>query len=191
MMQPIIAMKGERLYLDSCVIIAYFSRRHHFHRKAKDILSKIENDKFVGVISFLSLMEFMKILRQALVKSGLGSMDDVENTIKEHLKVLFVLDNIRFVEGRPPELEPIPEIKSAFFYTISCDSFRILSKYRGCIKIDEKQTPTHDGLSPSDAIHIALAKHLGCDKLVTTDWDFKECQDEITPLVLGDRNSIW
>lgn len=191
MRQLTIATKGERLYLDSCIIIAYFTSFHPFHAKAKDILSKIESNKFTGIISSLCLMEFMKILREALVESGLRAMDEVEKIIKEHLKTLFMTDNIRFVEGRPPEFEPISEVKTAYFYIISHDSFRVLSQYCGCVKLDENQNPMHDGLSPSDAVHIALAKHVGCDKLVTTDWDFKECQSEITPLILGDSNAIW
>jgi len=190
--QPVIATRGEKLYLDSCVLVAYFTKHHPSHRKAKDILSKIEEAKFSGIISSLCLMEFMKILREFFVESGqLGSMSAIENELKEFLKVLYSINNIYFVEGRAPEFKPIPDIKSAYFYVIAHNSFTVLSKYCGCVKIDEKQDRRHDGLSPSDAFHVAIAKYLGCDKLVTTDWDFKECQDEVTPLILGDYNCIW
>lgn len=192
MSQPTIATRGEMLYLDSCVIIAFFTKTHPFHAKAKDMLSKIENKKFTGVVSSLSLMEFIKILREALVESGqLGSMSDIESVIKQHLKVLYVIDNIRFVEGRPPEFEPIPEIESVYFYLISHNGLKIISQYCGHVELDNNENRKHDGLSPLDALHVALAKFLGCDKLVTTDWDFRECQNEITPLILEDRHSIW
>lgn len=174
------------------MIIAYFTKHDKFHNKAKDILSKIESEKFIGVISALCLMEFIKILREALVESGrFGNMDDVENTIRDFIKALYHIDNIHFVEGRPPEFEPIPDIENVYYYVISHDSLRILSQHHGNIGINNARNRFHDGISQSDAFHVALAKHLGCDKLVTTDWDFKDCQNEITPLVLGDNNSMW
>jgi predicted nucleic acid-binding protein len=185
-----VAKEGERLYLDSMVIIAYLQKSHRLHAKATSIMSKIEQSKFEGVVSSLTLMEFIKILRGAFIRSGNKDMKAIEDAIREMVKVLYHIDNLYFVEGRPPEFCLMDEIKTVFFHNISQIAFEMICKYRGRIK-DSSGELEHYGLSPMDVLHLALAKKLGCDKIVTDDWAFKDAEKEITPLILTDFKAYW
>lgn len=186
-----IAREGERLYLDSVVIIAYLQKGHRLHSKAKDIFLKIEQDKFEGVVSSLAMMEFVDILRNGLIESGNRKMQEIEDIIREMIRNLYRIDNLSFVEGRPPEFLLMEEVKNVYFHVISHTAFEMICKYCGKIKIDASDTVEYYGLSPMDTLHLTLAKKLGCDKIVTDDWAFKDAGKEMTPLVLTDSNAYW
>jgi predicted nucleic acid-binding protein len=186
----IVAREGERLYLDSMVIIGFLKKDHRLHAKATDIMAKIEKMKFEGIISSLTLMEFIKILRDALIKAGMTDMKQIEDTIREMVKALYCIENLYFVEGRPPEFSLMDEIKTVYFHSISQNAFEMICKYCGRRR-DSSKGAEHYGLSPMDVLHLALAKKLGCDKIVTDDWAFKDAETEMTPLLLTDSYAFW
>ena len=189
------ASRGERLYIDANVIVYYFytRQREDFSRKARNLLQKIENNKFEGVVSSLTLMEVMKSLRELLVRyGGIHRVDEVEKIIREALSALFAIRNIRIVEGRPPEFKPMRETQELHFCTVCNEALGILRECPGKPHVDRETGETvHMGLHVPDFFHVVLAKKCQCDKLATFDWDFKEAQNEIVPLILQDYNTIW
>lgn len=190
-----IANKGERLYIDSNVLVYYFysKQRRQFFKKSKKLLEKIANNKFEGVISSLTLMELVKALRELLVQFGqIRKVEDVEEIIHKNVSSLFAIGNIRFVEGGPPDFESMPEVEELYFCTVCREALATINECTGKPDIDrETGRIVHKGLHAPDILHIILAKKLQCDKLATFEWNFKEAKDEIVPLILQDYNAIW
>jgi len=189
------ASKGERLYIDSNVLVYYFytKQQRDFSKKAQALLKKIENTKFEGVISSFTLMEVIKSLRELLVKYGnIRKVADIEEIIRQQISGLFAIRNIRFVEGRPPDFTPMPEVKELYFCTVCNEALGIISECTGKPDIDRGTGEVvHRGLHAPDILHVALAKKLQCDKLATFEWNFQETIKEIVPLILQDHNAIW
>jgi len=190
-----VARRGERLYIDSNILVYYFytKQRNDLSKKAQNLLQKIESAKFEGVISSFTLMEVMKSLRELLIKYGnVRKVTDIENIIREQIFGLFAIRNIRFVEGRPPDFTPMSEVKELLFCKICNEAFSILCKCTGKPDYDQETGQVvHKGLHAPDILHIVLAKELQCDKLATFEWNFREAQKEIVPLILQDRNTFW
>jgi len=192
-----IARKGERIYIDSNVFVYCFYSKHkpNLYAKAKDFLSKVENGKFVGIVSSATIMEIIKSLRELLVKYGrVKSTQDVETLVQQCISPLFSIppDRMKFLEGRPPDLIPMPEAKEMYYYNVSNEALRTMQKYPGKIGTDmDTGEPEHKGLHAVDTFHVVLAKKLQCDKLATFAWEFKETAAEITPLILIDNNAFW
>jgi len=190
-----IASRGERLYIDSMVLIYYFysKQRKDFSEKAKIFLQKIERAKFEGVISSLTLMEVIKSLRELLIKYGnIRKIAEIEEIIRQQISGLFAIGNIRFVEGRPPDFRPVPEAEELYFCTVCNEALAILHECTGKPDYDrEEDKIVHKGLHAPDILHIVLAKKLQCDKLATFEWNFREAEKEIVPLILQDPNAIW
>lgn len=190
-----IASKGERLYLDANVLVyySYSKQRNDFFRRAKALLQKIESGKFEGVISSLALMELIKSLRQLLIEhGGVRSVEDIEKIILQQIRQLFSIRNIRIVEGRPPDFKPMPEVKDLFYCTVCNEAIAVLQECPGKPDVDRRTgRVVHMGFHAPDVLHIVLAQKLQCDKLATFEWNFKEAQREITPLILQDHNAIW
>jgi len=190
-----IARKGERLYIDANVLVYYFysKQRKDFFKKAQNLLQKIENNKFEGIISSLTLMEVIKSLRELLVKYGnIRRSKEIEEIIRQQIHQLFTFRNIRFVEGRPPELIPMPESEKLYFCTVCNEALAILHRCTGKTDVDRVTGEfVHRGLSAPDILHVVLANKLQCDKLATFEWNFKEAKEEIVPLILQDYDAYW
>jgi len=194
------ARKGDRIYIDSNVLVYCFYSKYRtdyylydYHNKAKDFLSKVQSGKFEGITSSITIMEFVKILRESFIEYGkMKSMRDVEERVRECVSALFSIKHIKIIEGRVPELKPMFEAENLYYYAVSNEALQIMQRYVGKIVTDvETGEPKHSGLHPTDAFHVVLAKQLKCDKLATFAWEFKETEREITPLILIDHNTFW
>jgi hypothetical protein len=100
--------------------------------------------------------------------------------------------NIYFIEGRPPDFKLMPEVEHLYYHVVSNEALGILRACTGRPDIEPHTGGTvHFGLHAPDVFHIVLAKKLQCDKLATFEWNFKEAEKEIVPLILQDYNAIW
>ena len=187
----VVVSRGERLYLDTMVIVAYFHKGHRLHANAEKLIANIEKVKYEGVISSLTLMEFIKVLRDACVEDNRMNIAENEEEIKSKINYLYRINNLCFVEGRPPEFDAMEEVKSVYFNTISQKAFEILCKHCGSIIKNKDEEFEHQGVHAMDALHLALAKVLDCDKIVTDENAFREVKSELDVLMLNDANVLF
>lgn len=190
-----IANKGDRIYIDTNVLVYFFysKQRGDLSDKAKRFLKEIEKEKFEGIISSITLIELIKCLRELLVKfGGIADINKVDEIIGQQLKVLYSINNIHFVEGYPPKFEISPDVDQLYYSTVSNNSLKLIQAYKGRVLPDYNTGKAeHQGLHPIDIIHVVLAKQLHCDKIATFEWNFQETSGEVTPLILQDRYSVW
>ena len=190
-----IANKGERIYIDTNVLVYYFytKQRGDFSAIAKSFLQRVEKAKFEGVISSLTLMELIKSLRELLVKYGhIKDSKTIEEIISKIVSQLYAVNNIHFVEGRPPDFEPATEVEKLYYYVMSHESLKLLQLCKGRISAEsDSGEPKHEGLHPLDVLHVVLAKRLNCDKIATFERNFRESASEVVPLILQDRDSVY
>lgn len=192
MSEIVVAKKDDRLYLDTMIIIAYFHKGHRLHSKAEQIIVNIQKEKYEGIVSLLTLMEFVKVLREAFVKQNHMNIAENDKDINTKIGQLFRINNLCFVEGRAPEFkDSLSEADNVYFNSVSQKAFEIMSKYIGKIAKDENDEMEHKGIHAMDAFHIALAKAIACDKIVTDDYAFWDTKDEIIPLVITDVNAYF
>lgn len=194
-MPLIIAQKGDRIYIDTNVLVYFFYTKHRadFSQQAKRFLMEIEKSKFEGVISSITLMELINCMRELLVAYGnVKDVSAVDQIVSQQLKVLYSIANIHFVEGYPPDFELSPDIEQLYYSTVSNNSLRLIQACKGKILPDYNTGKVeHKGLHPIDIIHVVLAKQLHCDKIATFEWNFQETAAEVTPLILQDHNTVW
>jgi predicted nucleic acid-binding protein len=190
-----VANKGERIYIDTMVLVYYFYTKQHkqFSEQAKRFLQRVENNKFEGVISSVTLMELIKVLRELLITYGpIHDMNVIESIINQQIKELYSMKHICFVEGRPPDFEPATEVEKLYYYTIINKSLKLLQTCTGKVGANyQSGLPEHSGLHPIDIMHVVLAKQLNCNHIATFEWNFREAQGEVPPLILQDNNSLW
>lgn len=194
-MYKIFAVKGERIYLDANVLVYYFysKQNQRFHIKAKKLLEKIENKKYEGIISSLTLMELIKSLRELLIKySGIRRMDDVEKIVRDSISKLFTIRNMYFMVGYNEAIPVLSETKELYYNTVSKEAFDIMCNCSGkCDYAYNSGEIEHKGLHAPDVFHVVLAKKCKCDKLATFEWNFLQTKNEISPIVLQDSNAYW
>lgn len=178
-------MVPNRLYLDTMVFAYYFFQRYKpdFSGKAVRLLKKIEDGKYEGIISILSILELIKVIRSNLVEGGNCSPRDWQEAVKEAVKTIYKMKNLEVIEGNPDERLAISQIQDLLHSSVLWYSFEIINKYPGTVRL-EKEKYVHDGLSAGDAMHITLAKRMGCAKIATFDHDYKESRGEIELLML-------
>jgi predicted nucleic acid-binding protein len=163
-------------------------------RLASEIFEKIKDGEYLGVISSLTLMEIMAVLRtqkgreQNNLKS-LTSDKQIEYVLNESKKMydnlmgeVMRLPNIKFELGKPVDTRKILDI-----------SFDIMQQSRGKVRFYDKckkcgtkgiTYSAFKGLGSDDMLHALIAKETGCDYLITFDSDFEELKnyEEIEPL---------
>jgi predicted nucleic acid-binding protein len=189
--EVVVASKGERLYLDTMVIVAYFHKGHRLHTNAEKLITNIEKVKYEGVISSLTLMEFIKVLRDAYVEDNRMNIAENEKEIRSKINYLYRINNLCFVEGRPPEFDAMEEVKSVYFNAVSQKAFEILCTNCGSVIKNMNEEFEHEGVHAMDALHLALAKVLNCDKIVTDENAFREVKAGLEVLMLNSANSFF
>lgn len=184
-------------YLDANIILALAAGKEKEpdqFRLASQVFEKIKNGEHQGVISSLTLMEVLAVLRtqKGREKNNLKDLSwdkQIEYVLKESKTMydnlmgeLLKLPNVKFELGKPIDLRKILDI-----------SFSIMQKAKGkvrffdyCKKCGSKGL-THSafkGLGSDDILHALIAKEAGCDYLITFDSDFEELKnhEEIKPL---------
>lgn len=187
----------KKAYLDANILLALAAGKEkepEQYRLAETILEEIKSGKIQAVISSLTLMEILAVLRAQKGReknnlTGLSREKQVEFVIKEsnsmnHILIseLIRLPNVKFEFGRHVDLNKLMD-----------QALEILKKVNGKVKFYNKckrcgsenvNYSTYKGLGTDDMIHVLLAKDGGCDQLITFDGDFEEIKgfSEIEPL---------
>jgi predicted nucleic acid-binding protein len=157
---------------------------------AKRFLQRVQDGKYEGVVSLLTLMELTKNVRSLCVKL-LGEYDSRSwnERMAEAYKVINSIKNIKIIEGNPDERVGTALIKDILYSDIVKEAHSILAKYSGKVYDDPEKGFIHSGLNCVDGLHIILAKRTGCYKIATFDNGFLETASEIVPLLL--QKDLW
>lgn len=176
----------KKAYLDSNILLSLSAgekKESDQYRLAVRILDEIKNGKIEAVISSLTLMEVLAVLRMQKGREkhnldGLTSEKQLEYVLKESGEMygtlvgeLLKLTNIKFDLGKHTDLNKLMD-----------QAFTILQKTKGKVKFYNRCTrcgtknlnySAYKGLGSDDLIHALLAKDSGCDQLITFDRDFE------------------
>jgi predicted nucleic acid-binding protein len=130
-------------------------------------------------------MELVKQLRELLVKANVCMKADWEQAVKIAFESIYKMQNMKIIEGTLTEKGEVDPCTLLTHSEVAWDSFNLMTKYCGSVKL-KNNVLVHDGIHPVDAVHVALAKKLGCSMIATLDRDFKETDSEVKSLILLD-----
>lgn len=177
----------KKAYLDANILLAISAgekKEPDQYRLAVSVFDEIKEGKIVGVISSLTLMEVLAVLRTQKGREkhkldGLSSPKQLEYVLNESKSMyddlmgqLLRLSNIKFDLGKPTNLNKLMD-----------QAFDVLQKTRGKIRFYNRCSrcgsnnvnySAFKGLGSDDMIHALLAKDIGCDYLITFDKDFED-----------------
>lgn len=181
-----------RLYLDTNVLLHYLKTnyRPNFAKLAGDLVQKIEDGIYQGVVSTFTLAELVKVLREVMVRyEHENNPINWNSQIEKGLESILNIGNIHVVKHYAKTNE-----QPLLFDEVIEEGLRIMMQFPGNVKLktDKKRHTKkyhHEGLHIDDAYHIKLAKDLLCAKIATFDNDFDETRAEIVPLLLHKDNS--
>ncbi len=151
-------MQLERLYLDTCIFIAYYKEDDQYHKSVKSILRKLSKE-FEFVTSDFTFTELVSVL------IGKGMSDSrVYNLVQKILRTKKIGNyslNIVDIKGKERNYE-----FSDFF-----------------VQLQEIILNSRPGIG--DAIHIACIKNNGIKNILTTNKKDFEGEDEINIIEVG------
>jgi predicted nucleic acid-binding protein len=176
---------SQKIYVDSSVLVFFFVTNFdkRFSKVSKDFLTRVESGKYEGMISLFVLMELIKQVRELLVKANICNRKDWDANIKKAVEAIYKMQNIKIVEGSSDEQKSSSIVSGLSHSEIAWESFEVMNKYQGFVKQKNNELE-HDGIHPVDAVHITLAKKMGCSMIATLDRDFRETDGEIKSLLL-------
>lgn len=153
---------------------------------ATRVLNEIRRGSIVGIVSSLTLMEVLAVLRtqkgrQIHTLNKLSGYKQTEFVLNESKSMydklmgeLIKLPNMKFDLGRHVDLNNILD-----------RAFDVLQKTKGKVRFYHRcskcgstnvRYTAFKGLGSDDAIHALLAKDAGCDSLFTFDKDFEDLE---------------
>lgn len=175
---------ANRIYLDSGVLIKWQYGDSHTLPAAQRFLKDVSSGKYEGIISLLAVKEFVKFIRNLSVANGDNDPQKWLEREKRLLDVIWRLKGVKIIEGTSEERAVSGTNLS--FADVSMEALTLMKKYGGSVKRNPNTNKMeHDGIHPMDALHIAVAKGMGCSKIATFDNDFIETKAEIEPMRLG------
>jgi predicted nucleic acid-binding protein len=177
----------KKAYLDANILLAISAgstKEPDQYRMAVGILDEIKEGKIVGVISSLTLMEVIAVLRtqKGREKHNLKGLSDEK-------RLEFVLNGSKSMYDKlMGELLQLPGIKFELgkhtdLNKLMNSAFDILQRIKGkvrfytrCSKCGSRDVSytAFKGMGSDDMIHALLAKDVGCDYLITFDKDFED-----------------
>lgn len=155
----------DRIYLDTNLFFyAFYSRNHpDKSRSTKNILNSISNGVFIGVISFLVLLEIISGLRKVLFKEvKISSVDSIETKIYDIIQKILKIPYLELFESQQK------------FSAIELFSLLLIRQYPG-----EISPEGYKFIHPIDAMHIEIAKEAHCIALYTAEKSFEHLGSEI------------
>ena len=180
------AEENNRVYIDTNVLFNWlFGVKATTAKPATDFIKDVENGKYVGIISDVTLNELVKIIRNIMVERGQTDPASWERKKKEAIRKIYAIkkEQIEIVSGTINDCEKSED--DLVFGKISDQAYNIIQKYPGVAKWDDSEKKTkHKGMSTADTFHVILAKIFNCDKIASFDSDFKEVSSEIKQLVV-------
>jgi len=180
----------DRIYFDSAVLLRWLLGEGHSTKGvASSFIDGVSNEKYEGIISQLTILEMIKVIRNLLVEKGKTDPKEWADFIFKAIDSIYKIPKIRIIEGTVKETGEKHTVTSSdhmSFGKISYDAVELIKKYQGKTKssTDGKKLE-HDGISAVDALHVILAKRLKCNKIVSFDNDFDQLSGEIQPIILG------
>lgn len=167
-------------FIDSCVFInQVFGQTKWKKDRAQEELQKVEDGDLEGLTTPFVLIEVITAGRKVLVENTLMKLSDIEAGIFQAMRTISKIPNLT-VYPNPLIGFDIREVLSL------AESYAY--KYPGRIKpCDKKEKPSgrkHKGMYACDDLHLAFAKHCGCDQLVTFDGDFEDTEEDVLIRVL-------
>ncbi|MFQ5951635.1 MAG: type II toxin-antitoxin system VapC family toxin [Candidatus Geothermarchaeales archaeon] len=164
-----------RYYIDTNVLINY--QLGHvvkgFADRATRFLLQVEDGRYEGIVSILTLLEFISAARRILAEKGdVDDSDQREEIVSESVEAIFQMKNLTMVDFSHDEI------------TLSDSLLRAYDVLRRYFTGRTTSNGRHLTLKAADALHIVMAQRLGCDKIVTFDENFVETEPEIEPILL-------
>lgn len=188
-----------KAYMDAGVLVAYGLGSVDMHyRKAKQVIDEVTKGKYRGVVSVLSLLETMDVIRKRLVNQTPRDFLDVRSDLqrKEYIRqesekrYSALIDNLtKAAKAKKMFIVNFDGVNIAEVLAI-CNN--LLSKNFGDIRFFprcglcrmEYEHYEYKGIGPVDAMHFDLAKRVGCDLFITTDKSFGGLDEEIAVSVI-------
>src|SRR3989304_5017693 len=154
---------AHRVYLDTSVLVFFFITNFEpkFSNASKEFLKRVESGKYEGLISLFALMELIKQLRELLVKANIVAKKDWEESTKRAIEAIYKMQNIKIIEGSSQERKTVLTVSNVSHSEIAWERFDIINKYQGRVGLRNSKLQ-HDGIHPVDAVHVVLAKKMGC-----------------------------
>jgi predicted nucleic acid-binding protein len=165
----------EAVYIDSNIFIYHlFEPDYHW---ANSFLRNVEEGKYCGVVSHLTILETISRGRRLLTENTRLTQKEVNDQVLEGVKIFWAMKN----------LEIAPENTAIDLKCIFDDALNCIQKYQGrLIMVREKKV--HKGMYAADVIHLAIAKKVGCKRIVTSDGDFREIDPAIEKISVLNLN---
>lgn len=179
----------DRIYFDSSVLINWLTGSGSKTKGlATNFIDGVRDGKYEGIISLVTLMEVVKVLRVLYVNKGINDPDEWNKKTDEAIDKINRLPQMKIVGGTITDAGKSytrSDCDTMSFGKFTEESLELLQKYPGSVKQDGSgKKLQHNGISPVDALHIIVAKRFECNKIVSFDHDFNETSSEITPVVL-------
>jgi len=192
-------MISPKAYMDAGVLVAFGLGHDDLHYpKAKQVIDEIMQGKYRGVVSVLSLLETMDVIRKRLVSNTPKNVLDAQTDFQRREYIWresekrygTLIDNLtRAVKAKQMFIVNFNGVNIAEVLTMCKD---LLLKNFGDIRFFNhcwlcRRTYEHyeyKGLGPMDAMHFDLAKRIHCDLFITTDKSFSGLDGEIAVSVL-------
>lgn len=180
----------KKAYLDANVLLAISAgskKEPNQFKLASIILEEIKAGKITGIVSPLTLMEVIAVLRTQKGRER-HNLDRLSN--KQQLE--FVLNESKSMYDKlMGELIKLPNLKFELGRHVDLNKLMgqalgVLEKTRGktrfyhrCSRCGSQNVSytAFKGLGSDDAIHALLARDAGCDCLVTFDKDFDDLKE--------------
>jgi len=186
-----------KAYLDANILLAKAAGKEKEpdqFQLAENIFNQIKNNEFYAVISSLTLMEVMAVLRTQKGREianlkGLTREKQVEYVLRESKAMydcivgeLLQLPYLKFDLGGKTDMKKLFDA-----------AFDIMQNTKGKVRFYDKckrcgsqnvSYSAHKSLGSDDIIHALFAKDVGCDLFLTFDGDFNELigNEKIEPL---------
>jgi len=188
-----------KAYMDAGVLVAYGLGHVDVHYpNAKRIIDEITEGKYRGVISVLSLLETMDVIRKRLVsqtpKDFLDARSDLQRKefIRQESEKRYnaLIDNLtKAAKAKKIIIVDFDGVNIAEVLTICND---LLSNNFGDIRFFNRcwlcrrryDHYEYKGIGPVDAMHFDLAKRIHCDLFITTDKGFSGLDGQIAVSVI-------
>ncbi len=177
----------KKAYLDANILLAKAAgsvKEPKQYPLAEKVFQEIKSGNYHAVISSLTLMEVLAVLRTQKGREmqnlkSLSSDKQIEFVIAESKSMydsilfeLLQLEHLSFDLGGKTDMRKI--LDTAF--DIMQEKQGLVKIHYNCKKCGSKDVPhsAYKGLGSDDIIHALFAKDIGCDVFLTFDSDFEQ-----------------
>jgi predicted nucleic acid-binding protein len=187
----------KKAYLDANILLAKVAgpeKEPNQFPLAERIFNQIKSGEFQAVISSLTLMEVLAVLRTQKGREkhkldGLTPDKQIEYVRAESkimydsiIRELLQLVNVKFDLGGRTDMKKLFDIG----FDIMLETKGKVKFYKNCKRCDSKNVlySSYKSLGSDDVIHALFAKDVGCDLFLTFDSDFEELKgnEKVEPL---------